>query len=60
MLQLSPASRTREAVDDCLVFGTLVPGAQGPEPMRSWYFSLTSDVTLGDYGRAVGRSLRVK
>ena len=38
-------------------FGTLVPGAQGPEPMWSWYFSRTSDVTLGDYGRAVGRSL---
>ena len=32
-------------------------GRTGPEPMRSWYFSRTSDVTLGDYGRAVGRSL---
>ena len=28
--------------------------------MRSQYFSRTSDVTLGDYGRAVGRSLWVK
>ena len=37
--------------------GTLVPGAGGPEPMRPWYFSRTSDITLSDCGRAVGRSL---
>ena len=28
--------------------------------MRSWYFFRTLDVTLGDYGRVVGRSLWVK
>ena len=38
-------------------FGTLVPGAGGPEPMWLWYFSCTSDITLSNCGRAVGRSL---
>ena len=32
-------------------------GRSGPEPMRPWYFSRTSDITLSDCGRAVGRSL---
>ena len=38
-------------------FPYLGAGRTQLQPMRSRYFSRTSDVTLGDYGRAVGRSL---
>ena len=37
-------------------FPYLGAGRTQLQPMRSWYFSRTSDVTLGDYGPAVGRS----
>ena len=37
-------------------FPYLGDGCTQLQPVRHWYFSRTSDVTLSDYGRAVGHS----
>ena len=50
----------REKLWTTASFPNLGAGRTQLQPMRSWYFSRTSDVTLGDYGRAVGHSLWVK
>ena len=47
----------REKLWTTASFPYLFAGSTQPEPMRPWYFYRTSDVTLGDYGCAVGRSL---
>ena len=47
----------REKLWTTASFPYLGAGRTQLQPMRSWYFYRTSDVTLGDYGRAVGRSL---
>ena len=50
----------REKLWTTASFPYLWDGRTQLQPMRYWYFSRTSDVTLGDYGRAVGPSLWVK
>ena len=47
----------REKLWTTASFPYLGAGRTQLQPMRSRYFSRTSDGTLGDYGRAVGRSL---
>ena len=47
----------REKLWTTASFPYLGDGRTQLQPMRYWYFSRTSDVTLGDYGRAVVRSL---
>ena len=37
-------------------FPYLGDGRTQLQPVRHWYFSRTSDVAIGDYGRAEGRS----